>query len=247
MAQIFVNGVEGLLSATLTSGGSTMQGSFLADLPDTSGGFIVLTIDPDEVYNEAEVVHVDGHSAGSTSANIVRAQEGTFQPASWPIGTKVVAGVTAGSLDQLQTDIEVASAAGPQMDISYRVGSSNTGELFDGAIVDDTVTFAKPAGWSTYTLAVTLHTSAYTSTLAGQVRARLRYDDGSTVTTGPLVAFFPGVYDGSQSGQYSLYQVRSGLSTNISVDIQIVDVQGVSEPVNLGPGRVYQLIAYKDS
>ncbi|KKL66652.1 hypothetical protein LCGC14_2142830 [marine sediment metagenome] len=77
------------------SGGLSLSGPGLADLlvvadPD----FIALTLDPEEVNGDSEIIWVSVHSSAATTATIVREQEGTTGRAH-PIGTVVVAGVTA--------------------------------------------------------------------------------------------------------------------------------------------------------
>lgn len=165
MAQIFVNGIEGLLSAPLVLDGSVMSGTFLAAIPEVTGGdYVVLTIDPDEVYADAEIVHVTGHSASAQTATITRENEGTTQPASWPTGTKVVASWTAASVQGLVTATSSAAAdataalSAASLMPADRVRSVALQDLWlffhdstgSGSSSTPPKTFTKPSGWGTY-------------------------------------------------------------------------------------------------
>ncbi len=115
--------------------GTSLSGPGLADLlvvadPD----FIALTLDPEEVSGAAEIIWVSAHSSSATTATIVREQEGTTGRAH-PIGTVVVAGVTAVVLDR----------------------SFVTARHFDPIVEDfstnprtETVELVIPSGWNTY-------------------------------------------------------------------------------------------------
>ncbi len=66
--------------------------------------FVALTLDPEAVNGDPEIVWVSAHSSSATTATIVRGQEGTT-PRAHPIGTQVVLGPTADTLEEIETDV----------------------------------------------------------------------------------------------------------------------------------------------
>ena len=73
------NFVGGLIENTpLTSGGTTLTSAGLANLPAISATeHAALILDPDGIAGNSEIVWVTAHTAFSTTATILRAQEGT--------------------------------------------------------------------------------------------------------------------------------------------------------------------------
>jgi hypothetical protein len=132
MAQEFVNGIEGTLDADLTTGSTTMSGTFLADLPEVTTEFVVLVIDPDEVSGTFEVVHVTAHTAAATTCTVLREQESTTETAPWPSGTKVVASLTAQaivtSVTAGSTAQATADAAATQIDFDAHDGGTDVAD-----------------------------------------------------------------------------------------------------------------------
>ena len=121
------------------SGGLSLSGPGLADLlvvadPD----FIALTLDPEEVSGDAEIIWVSAHSSAATTATIVRGQEGTAGRAH-PIGTVVVAGVTAVALDR-------SFVAARMFDLFV--------EDFSTRIRTESVELVIPSDWNTYDIEV---------------------------------------------------------------------------------------------
>lgn len=76
MGRIRTNFVKGtILDDPLISGATTLTSVGLADLPEIAGDdYAVLVIDPD---GTPEIVYVTAHTAGATTATILRGQEGT--------------------------------------------------------------------------------------------------------------------------------------------------------------------------
>lgn len=73
------NSVGGLIDDNpLTSGATTLNSQGLANLGviDTTS-YAVLVLDPDGIEGNPEIVYATAHTAGATSATIVRGQEGT--------------------------------------------------------------------------------------------------------------------------------------------------------------------------
>jgi hypothetical protein len=74
-----VNNVSGTVSDNpLAIGATSITGPGISDIPvvDTTN-HILLILDPAEIYGAAEIVKVTAHTAGSITATILRAQEGT--------------------------------------------------------------------------------------------------------------------------------------------------------------------------
>jgi hypothetical protein len=92
--------------------GTSLDGPGLADLlvvadPD----FIALTLDPEEVNGDSEIVWVSAHTSAAETATIVREQEGTTGRAH-PIGTVVMASATAVGLAEAPTHDHSAADEG---------------------------------------------------------------------------------------------------------------------------------------
>ncbi|HEX7099342.1 MAG TPA: tail fiber protein [Acidimicrobiia bacterium] len=106
MARLFVDFIAGEVSNNpLTAAGTTLQGSFLADVPVVSGGNVLkLVLDPQGVNGDPEIIYVTSHSSGSTSATIQRGREGTAAR-QHPQGTRVVGSVTADDFDDFDSRI----------------------------------------------------------------------------------------------------------------------------------------------
>lgn len=79
MARKRANNVTGVVDNNpLAVGGTTLNSSALADLPEVvSPDIAVLILDPDEQAGAAEIIHVTAHTAAATSATILRGQEGS--------------------------------------------------------------------------------------------------------------------------------------------------------------------------
>lgn len=108
MVFLYENVAEGELSVALPTTDTNLQAAFLANVQAVSSpDILVLTIDPEDAegLGGPEVVYVTAHTASATNATVTRGQESTSDPGvSWPIGTKVVAGLTAAMMEDLATD-----------------------------------------------------------------------------------------------------------------------------------------------
>lgn len=99
--RLFVDFVSGVTSAALSSGGTTISGAFLANLPKVADpDFIALVLDPESVGGNPEIVWVTAHAAGATTATIQRGREGT-SARSHASGIKVVASLTSDALERI--------------------------------------------------------------------------------------------------------------------------------------------------
>lgn len=97
--RLFVDFVSGTTDAALSSGGTTISGAFLADLPAVADpDFIALVLDPEFVGGAPEIVWVTAHTAGATTATIQRGKEGTSARAHVS-GIKVVASLTSDAIE----------------------------------------------------------------------------------------------------------------------------------------------------
>ena len=110
MARLYSNFIEGVTSANMTAGSTTIQGAFLAALPVVTSDILVLVIDPEAAGNGPEIVHVTAHTASSTSASVLRGQEGT-SAAAHTAPTKVVGPLTAAGIEAILTGIANSDAA----------------------------------------------------------------------------------------------------------------------------------------
>lgn len=125
MARLFQNFIEGTTDTTLTSG-TTLSGSFLADLPQViNPDILVLVLDPEGSENGPEVVHVTAHSTSATSATILRAQEGTAQ-VTHTAPAKVVGSWTKAAVDAL---VAATTAAQADADAAQADADTNTSAL----------------------------------------------------------------------------------------------------------------------
>lgn len=101
MARLYENFITGVTDSILNVGATTLSSPILAALPVVGGGDIaVLVLDPEDVGNGPEVVHVTTHTASATTATIVRAQEGTSD-VQHVVGTKVIAPLTAAAIEEI--------------------------------------------------------------------------------------------------------------------------------------------------
>ena len=119
MTQLFSNGVDTTLAASLAIGGTSAtltDGSMLST--PTGGDFELITLSALESF---EIVKVTARSANAVT--IVRAQEGTAA-AEWPAGTRVVTSITAGGLDLIRTPdpVEIGVGASASGAVSMAVG-----------------------------------------------------------------------------------------------------------------------------
>lgn len=115
MARIRDDAVAGVLSVGLTNAATSMDSAALADLrviaaPDIAA-ITIYVRDTDGRVVTYEIVHVTAHTAGATSATIVRGQEGTNASA-WSSGIRWSHGptefdwnekVTSDSVDDILT------------------------------------------------------------------------------------------------------------------------------------------------
>lgn len=104
MAQLFTNNAWGLLSAQLLSGATsiTLSTGHGARFPSPFGGdyFLVTLIGTTGTSETSwEIVKCTARSADTLI--VVRAQEGTSQPASWAVGTRVELRLTAGAISTI--------------------------------------------------------------------------------------------------------------------------------------------------
>lgn len=78
MARIRKNFASGTLTSALTSTATTMTSAELAAYPAVTAPDIAsISLDPNSDFGTPEVVYITAHAAGSTTATIVRAQEGS--------------------------------------------------------------------------------------------------------------------------------------------------------------------------
>lgn len=113
MALIRADAVAGALSAALTTAATTMESDGLADLPEVSSPDIAKVV----LYRRAltgrvtayEVVHVTAHTAGATTATILRAQEGT-SALSWIVSDRWDHAPTVEEIDALITQAAADAA-----------------------------------------------------------------------------------------------------------------------------------------
>lgn len=79
MARLRTNNVFGTITNNpLLIGGTTLSGAGLANLVAVTGSDVAaITLDPNRVNGAPEIVYVTAHTAGNTSATILRGQEGT--------------------------------------------------------------------------------------------------------------------------------------------------------------------------
>lgn len=89
MARLRQNFMEGVVDdAPLTIGATTLNSTELASLVAVAGpDILAMTLDPAAVNGAPEIIHVTAHTAGATSATILRGQEGTAARAH-PAGTE---------------------------------------------------------------------------------------------------------------------------------------------------------------
>lgn len=100
-SRVFQDLISGVTDADPGAAGVTLSAPFLADLAVVaSPEYIALTLDPEEVFGDPEIVHVTVHTASATTATIERGKEGTSGIAH-AIGTKVIAASTAAGLSGL--------------------------------------------------------------------------------------------------------------------------------------------------
>lgn len=72
------NNVQGTLSSTMNSTGTTMNSAGLANLEAISSTeHAAIIIDPGRTAGAPEIVHVTAHTGSATSATVVRGREGT--------------------------------------------------------------------------------------------------------------------------------------------------------------------------
>ena len=96
MRQLFSNNAETVLAAQLSLGATSMSASDASGFrTPASGEYEALTL---AALGQYEVVHVTARSGNSLT--ITRGHDGTSDQ-TWPAGTRVFAGVTAGSLARL--------------------------------------------------------------------------------------------------------------------------------------------------
>lgn len=86
MSRVRINFASGnVANAPLAVGEQTLESADLADLPEVASPDVaVLVLGP--LTDAPEIVHVTAHTAGATTATIVRAREGSAE-AEWPQGT----------------------------------------------------------------------------------------------------------------------------------------------------------------
>lgn len=81
MGRLRTDFLSGTLSATLTSGATSMSSNELADFPEViSGDYMVIVLDPAGDSGDPEVAYITWHTAGATpatTATLWRAREGT--------------------------------------------------------------------------------------------------------------------------------------------------------------------------
>jgi len=92
MARLRINFITGTLGASLGTGGTTITFNAAPNIGNISApNYLPLVISPSSYgvvgTTAPEIVWITSYTAGSTTATISRAQEGTSSPASWPIGT----------------------------------------------------------------------------------------------------------------------------------------------------------------
>ncbi len=129
-SRVFQDLISGVTDADPGAAGLTLSGPFLADLAVVaSPEFIALTLDPEEVFGNAEVVHVTVHTASATTATIERGKEGTTGIAH-AVGTKGIASPTAAGVSELIPVGSMTLYGGATAPANYA--------LCDGASLDTT-------------------------------------------------------------------------------------------------------------
>jgi hypothetical protein len=105
MADIFWNITSGTLSADPGASGTTISSAALANLPVvTAPDTLRLTLDPDGVGGQPEVVPITNHAASATTATVIRGDEsasGGSVGRAHSIGTKWTVSWTKAHADQL--------------------------------------------------------------------------------------------------------------------------------------------------
>jgi len=123
VARIWSNFAEGTPSVALSNSDTTLQAAFLANVPVVTGpDIMVLVLDPEAEENGPEVVHVTAHSASSTSATILRAQEGTTA-VSHSTSVKVSHTITEAVVEDWESDIATL-----QSDLDTHEGGTATAD-----------------------------------------------------------------------------------------------------------------------
>lgn len=112
----------GTLSVQLPQAGTTMACAALADFPEVTGGDIaVLALGPRTGF--AELVHITAHTAGSTSATVLRGQGGTTAR-TWVSGTIVIQPPVVHDLPQFISDDNYAAITPDPNTIYVTTGDS---------------------------------------------------------------------------------------------------------------------------
>jgi hypothetical protein len=135
MARIRSDYVFGTITGALTAGTTTLASAALARLPVVTAPDVAAITLHDQATGVYEIVHVTAHTAASTSATILRAQEGTSAQ-SWGIGTTWVHGITAYDLSTIQTQLDER--------ITSETLDADTGVI--ALYYDDTGTRIEPSG-----------------------------------------------------------------------------------------------------
>jgi len=112
MTQLFVNNLDTSLSASLSDVATTVTLTDVAVVPSPTGGdYLLLTLQEGAL---TEIVALTARSGNTIT--ITRAQEGTTAR-SWASGTRVFAGVTAGTLVALANGFDVSGAGANSIQI----------------------------------------------------------------------------------------------------------------------------------
>ncbi len=130
-SRVFQDLISGVTDADPGTSGISLSGPFLADLAVVAAPeFIALTLDPEKVFGDAEIVHVTAHTASATTATIARGKEGTTGIAH-AVGTKAIAAPTAAGVSELIPVGSITMYGGAAAPANYA--------LCDGTSLDTTV------------------------------------------------------------------------------------------------------------
>ncbi len=148
--RIYQDFISFVTDADPGASGTSLSAPGLADLaivnPDD---YISLTLDPEKVFGDPEIVWVSAHSSSATTATIVRGQETTANRAH-PIGTKVVLAATR------ETTVHAARhAAGGADEIVAALVIGDTAQTTPARTITETfvddasLAFTMPNDWVT--------------------------------------------------------------------------------------------------
>jgi hypothetical protein len=215
---------QDLIEGTTTTdplliGGVTLNSAALADLIAIADpNFIAITLDPEKEDGAPEIIWVTAHTGASTSATILRAQEGTTAREHLS-GTKFVVALTADAVEGLEAQTAAALAAANEAD-----------DTADAAMVvaDAAQTSAEVA-------------TAITTALDGFARCAADFDSNVEVTGGTFVTLMtenvaiPDAWTSVTVSVYVSYHVEE-IASGASLRVQVEGV--TASPASYAPSTV---------